>query len=158
MPPNASSFPGYGAGTAVTLAHFTAEAQAGHVRVRWETVSELDNAGFNLYRNTTPNTVGDLLAYVPSQAPGSPQGFTYSYGDADVQPGQTYWYWLEDVSLSGVTTLHGPVSAAVNAPTAVTLAQLDASSRLASPVGWLLALLVGLLAVSAAGWTMRRRA
>lgn len=34
-----------------------------------------------------------LLAYLPSQAPGSTQGFTYTYDDLVVQPGQTYWYW-----------------------------------------------------------------
>jgi hypothetical protein len=151
---------------AVTLASFDAQGQADRVVVTWETVSELDNAGFNLYRT---GSVGDwepsrrdrpepsdLLAYVPSQAPGSTQGAAYSYEDLAVQPGETWWYWLEDVSLGGATTLHGPVSATVQTPTAVTLAQLDASSGLASPAGWLLALLAGLLAVSAAGWLARR--
>jgi hypothetical protein len=63
---------------------------------------------------------------------------------------------LAGVDPSGATTLHGPVSATVQAPTAVTLAQLDASSGLAAPAGWLLALLAGLLAMSAAGWLARR--
>jgi hypothetical protein len=71
-----------------------------------------------------------------------------------VEAGQTYWYWLEDVDLSGATTLHGPVSATVQAPTAVTLAQLDASSGLASPAGWLLA--AGLAAAGGLFWRRRR--
>ncbi|HNS04283.1 MAG TPA: hypothetical protein PKM78_18085, partial [Anaerolineae bacterium] len=32
-----------------------------------------------------------------------------------------YYYWLEDVAISGATTLHGPVSVEFTAPTAVTL-------------------------------------
>ncbi len=151
---------------AVTLASFDAQGQANRVVVTWETVSELGNAGFNLYqtgsvgdwepsRRDRPEP-SDLLTYVASQAPGSTQGSSYSYEDLAVEAGQTYWYWLEDIDFSGATTLHGPVSATVQAPTAVRLAQLDASSGLASPAGWLLALLAGLLALSAAGWIMRR--
>ena len=68
-----------------------------------------------------------MLAYVPSQGPGSQQGFSYTYNDLAVQPGQTWWYWLEDVSLSGATTLYGPVSATVQTPTAVTLSSVSAS-------------------------------
>ena len=64
---------------------------------------------------------------VPSQAPGSTQGFVYTYQDNAVTPGETYWYWLEDVDLSGVTTLHGPVSVVYTAPTAVTLSGLEAA-------------------------------
>ena len=66
---------------------------------------------------------------MPSQSPGSAQGFAYSYDDTDVEAGQTYWYWLEDISLSGATTLHGPVSGTVNAPTTVRLGELDATSE-----------------------------
>jgi len=127
------------------------------VVVTWQTVSELDNAGFTLYRGLQADgSDRSLLTDVPSQAPGASQGASYSYEDAAVEVGQTYWYWLEDVDLGGATTLHGPVSATVQAPTAVTLAQLDASSGLASPAGWLLALLAGLLALSAAGLLARR--
>ena len=75
---------------AVTLVSFAAEATPDGALVRWETVSEVDNAGFNLFRNTTANTVGDLLANVPSQAPGSTQGFTYSYDDGDVPVSYTH--------------------------------------------------------------------
>ena len=42
--------------------------------------------------------------------------------DGQVAPGQTWYYWLEDVDLNGATSLHGPVSATLQAPTAVTLA------------------------------------
>ena len=125
---------------AVTLAGFTAQAQADRIVIAWETVSELENVGFNLYRSDSALGPQTLLAYQPSQAPGSAQGFAYSYEDLTVQPGQTWWYWLEDVSLSGATTLHGPVSATVQTPTAVTLNSVSASPAAAgSALPWLLA-------------------
>jgi hypothetical protein len=139
---------------AVTLASFTAQGSADRITVEWQTVSEVGNAGFNLYRATDPAGPQTLLAHVPSQAPGSTVGFAYSFEDLDVQPGQTYWYWLEDVSLGGATTLHGPVSATVQAPTAVTLSAISASPAAgAATLPWLL-VVAGAGAAVAAG---RRR-
>ncbi len=125
---------------AVTLASFAAQGQADRVVVTWETVSELDNAGFNLYSGLKADgSDRALLTYVPSQAPGSTQGAAYTFEDAAVEAGQTYWYWLEDVDLNGATTLHGPVSATVQAPTAVTLSSVSASPAAgASALPWLL--------------------
>jgi hypothetical protein len=127
---------------AVTLASFDAQGQADRVVVAWETVSEIDNAGLILYRT---GSVGDrpepsdLLASVPSQSPGSTLGAAYSYEDLAVQPGETWWYWLEDADLSGATTLHGPISATVQTPTAVTLSSVSASPAAgASALPWLL--------------------
>ena len=119
---------------AVKLAGFEAAAQADHVLVTWETVSEVNNAGFNLYRSATAGGERTLLGFLPAQAPGSTSGAAYSYEDADVVAGQTYWYWLEDMDLSGAATLHGPVSVTFQAPTAVTLSGLtaDASQRWAA--------------------------
>lgn len=121
----------YDAPLAVALADFGAEQHGDHVQVAWETVSELDNQGFNLYRSTFPETTGTRLnqALIPSQAPGSSAGFVYTWQDRhDLVPGTAYYYRLEDVSLSGATTLHGPASVTYNAPTAVTLSGLRANS------------------------------
>jgi hypothetical protein len=138
---------------AVTLASFDAAQQGQAVRVAWETVSETDNAGFNLYRSGSAAGPQSLLGFTPSQAPGATQGASYSYEDIDVQPGQTYWYWLEDVSLGGATTLHGPVSASVQAPAAVTLGSLSASPAAAgAALPWLLA-----AAAAGAALALRRR-
>jgi hypothetical protein len=96
------------------------------------------------------------LAYVPSQAPGAAQGAIYSYEDLAVQPGQTYWYWLEDVDLGGATTLHGPVSVTVQTPTAVTLAGLEAAGGGAASFAGL-ALAAGLAAAGGLFWRRRRQ-
>lgn len=68
------------------------------VEVSWETATEQNTAGFNLYRAADPN--GDFVlinaAMIDSQ--GSPvSGATYSYVDDTVQAGETYYYLLEEI-------------------------------------------------------------
>lgn len=146
-----------GAPLAVTLASFDAQGQVDRVVVTWETVSELYNAGFNLYRGQQADgSDRALLTYVASQAPGSGQGAAYSYEDAAVEAGQTFWYWLEDVDLGGATTLHGLVSVTVQTPTAVALAGFEAAAgSTASFAG--LALAAGLAAAGGLVWRQRRQ-
>ena len=93
---------------------------------------------------------------MPSQAPGSTQGASYSYADSAVSAGQTYWYWLESLDLSGAPTLHGSVSVVFNAPTAVTLGRLEAGTVDGSALplaGVATVLLVSLVAA----YALRRR-
>ncbi|MCB0256721.1 MAG: hypothetical protein KDI55_23625, partial [Anaerolineae bacterium] len=144
----------------VTLASFDAAAQADHVLVTWETVSELENSGFNLYRTETtdPPSAADLLAFVPSQGPGSAQGFFYSHDDYDVAAGHAYWYWLEDVDFSGITTMHGPVSVVFTGPTAVTLSGLEAEASQPATWPWLLAAVLGAALAAAVVWQRRKEA
>ncbi|MCB0202430.1 MAG: alpha-amylase family protein, partial [Anaerolineae bacterium] len=127
---------------AVTLAGFSAEQVNDLVRVTWETVSELDNAGFNLYRGTSASGPDMQLnqALIPSQSPGSAGGFVYTWDDQrDLVAGMDYFYWLEDVDVSGATTLHGPVSASYSVPTAVTLSHMSTGSTADEPMlSWLL--------------------
>ena len=142
---------------AVTLASFDAQSQSDHVLVSWETVSETGNAGFNLYRADNATAPQTLLAFVPSQAPGSTQGYSYAWQDGEVVAGQTYWYWLEDIALNGATTLHGPVSVTFQTPTAVALASMEAEA--ATPTAafpLLLALLAGCGALLLAAATRHR--
>jgi len=57
---------------AVTLAHFAAETDAEGVRVTWETASEIDNLGFNLYRSASADGPYAQLnaSLIPVQYPG----------------------------------------------------------------------------------------
>jgi hypothetical protein len=123
---------------AVTLASLTAQQQGDAVLVSWETTSERDNAGFNLYRSLTADGERSLLGFTPAAAPGSTAGALYRVRDGAVVAGQIYWYWVEDISLSGAATLHGPVSAAMQAPTAVALTAFDAAASRPLAGGWLL--------------------
>ncbi|MFZ1551741.1 MAG: lamin tail domain-containing protein, partial [Anaerolineae bacterium] len=103
-----------GSPLAAALAGFDA-AQAGDaILVSWETVSEVGNIGFNLWRGTSPSAPDAQLnaSLIPSQAPGSSQGFSYEWLDAvNLVNTTTYYYWLEDVDIAGLVTRHGPISA-----------------------------------------------
>lgn len=107
--------------TAVDLDYFVAERGASatgrtgadvSVTLRWATVSETNNRGFNLYRGLSDSGPWTKInaQLIPSNLPpGSPEGASYEWVDANPGPG-TPFYLLEDVDTSGVTTQHGPVS------------------------------------------------
>jgi len=98
----------------VTLGYFAARAN-GFVTLEWTTASELDNAGFNVYRSTSLDGEYTKLnsELIPATA-NAFEGASYSYTDKEVQPGLTYYYKLEDLSIEGISTFHGPVSAKVS--------------------------------------------
>ncbi len=144
---------------AVLLAGFSAQGQADRVLVQWDTVSEMGNLGFNLWRGATPDEPDTQLntSLIPSQAPGSTLGYSYQWTDqANLVAGTTYFYWLEDVDANGGVTRHGPVSATLVAPTAVTLGGLSASPAAAATLSWGLPALVTALG-AAAVLAFRRR-
>ena len=96
--------------TLISLSSFTAKASAGEVMLAWETASEIDNAGFNLYRSEDGEYEQINGSLIPAK--GSPtEGAVYEFVDNDVKNRTTYSYILEDVDFNGVTTEHGPVSA-----------------------------------------------
>ncbi len=115
----------------VQLAGFGAIGEEGHIRVTWETMSEQGNRGFNLYRGTSAETPERQLneTLIASEAPESSEGYSYEWVDREAQAGTTYYYWLEAVDTSGMTSRTGPVSATYEAPTAVTVGGLGASSH-----------------------------
>jgi hypothetical protein len=97
--------------TAVDLVTLIAVPGCNEVVVRWETASEVDNLGFNLYRSQSPDGIYTKLngALIPSQSPGSPFGAVYTWHDREARPGALY-YKLEDVDVDGRRTWHGPVA------------------------------------------------
>ena len=98
--------------TAITLTTFSARPGEGVITVTWETGTEIDNAGFNVHRATAK--AGPFIKINPTLIPakGSVEaGATYSYLDsAAIDPNAVYYYKLEDIDLSGVSTFHGPVN------------------------------------------------
>ena len=98
--------------TLITLSSFIAEPMNGSVYLFWETASEIDNVGFNLYRSESKNGGLTLLNDDIIIAEGSPtEGMAYEFIDENVQNRTTYYYMLEDIDIYGISTLHGPVSA-----------------------------------------------
>jgi hypothetical protein len=120
--------------TAVELARFEVESEADGVLVTWETASELDNVGFNLYRAEASEGPYTQLntTLIPPQMPGSVMGAVYTWLDEDANPLVAHYYVLEDVDVKGVVTSHGPVaSVVVAAPTAVGPVTLRGAGSLA---------------------------
>jgi hypothetical protein len=98
--------------TAVEIMAFDAQAGVDSVTVTWETASEVDNLGFNLYRAESEDGPRTKLneAMIPSQSPGQTAGVAYDYVDAGVTGGATYCYWLEAIDTRFVADSYGPVT------------------------------------------------
>ncbi len=143
---------------AVTLASFDATAMPHGVLLSWQTVSEVDNAGFNLHRGLGSGGPWTQVnaSLIPSQGPGSSQGFSYEFLDETVTAGATYYYLLESVNLAGGATQYGPIEVFYGGgPTAVGL-----NSLAAQPIGTVSGVPVALLALVSlglAGFALRRR-
>lgn len=96
--------------TAVTLVSYTARRVDGKILLEWETASEVDNAGFNLYRAKSGGgryvkINAELIAAIGNATSGA----SYSFEDTPPHNGN-YYYKLEDVDTAGKSTLHGPVN------------------------------------------------
>lgn len=102
--------------TAVTLTSFTASEVEGNIVLDWETASEYNTLGFNLYMAASADgekvKVNDSL--LPSNvAPGSMEGATYTYTAGEAVKGE-YYFWLEEVDISAGETIYGPAVLIIN--------------------------------------------
>jgi hypothetical protein len=100
--------------TAVTMGAFMATPENRAILVSWNTVMELDTAGFNLYRSYSSNGRNKrLLGYFDAQNPGGLFGAQYEYLDQNARQGRTVYYWLEAIATDGETEMFGPVEATI---------------------------------------------
>lgn len=98
--------------TAVYLVAFSAARGSGGVTIRWQTGYEQNTLGFRLLRAATP----DRAAAVPATtgliaATGAVSGAAYAWLDAGAPASGPVYYWLEEVSVSGVSVEYGPAVA-----------------------------------------------
>ena len=101
--------------TAIQLVDCTATAYDGGALLEWRTAYEVDNLGFNIFREENGNRVrvnkqliaGSALLVGPSTRLGA--GYSYAWKDTTATSRNAI-YWLEDVGLNGASTWHGPVS------------------------------------------------
>ena len=98
--------PGYDAGgpLPVELSMFypARDRVTGAVVIKWETQSELNNAGFFIKRSQQRKTNFKVInaAMIPGAGTTSEKQ-TYTYTDTTAQPNVVYYYQIEDVSLDG---------------------------------------------------------
>lgn len=102
-----------GLGVAQTDADFDEEqfrvtVQADGVLVEWVTLSESDHESFEIWRSTSPSDYGVNVASIGAR--GGFDGTSYTWTDLGVQPGVTYYYWVESLATDGFSEFYGPRS------------------------------------------------
>ncbi len=130
--------------TAIVLLVVNLVSATPPIVVRWSTASELDTAGFHIYRGENPDGPFNtkLNAELIPSSPDPLLGGTYAFTDTNVTPGHTYYYQLEDVDTNGVTNIAG---------TTHETAQGFEPGSLVIGIG------VGLAAAVVIAWIMRKR-
>jgi hypothetical protein len=101
--------------TLIELSYFKAMGFDSAVLLEWATETELDNAGFNLWKSEERN--GEYVRINPYFIPAEGEsgfGAEYSFTDYDVTNGVIYNYKLEDIDINGNSTFHGPIPATPN--------------------------------------------
>ncbi len=98
--------------TVIELASFSVNPKIGKVVLKWITESELNNAGFNIYRSEAKH--GEYLRIngsLISARGSSTRGANYEFIDNNVRNGKNYYYKLEDIDVFGKSTMHDPTPA-----------------------------------------------
>lgn len=74
--------------------------------IEWETASEMNTVGFNLYRSESPIGGQEVKINADFIPPASDPlvGGSYSFSDNGVQQNHKYYYWLEEVDSSGAVS------------------------------------------------------
>jgi hypothetical protein len=101
--------------TSVELRYFHGAGASDRVTPRWETATETDVLGFNVYRSTEAGQQGGRVnaALIPATG-GAADGGRYELRDAPRAIG-TYFYRLEVVDQGGAPETYGPVTVRVDA-------------------------------------------
>ncbi len=110
----------------VELSAFTATAGDRMVTLTWETRSELNNLGFELYRREADGEFEKITAQLIPGAGNSETAQTYSYVDCGLENGTSYSYQLAAVDFGGQVRMHDvlvSVTPTASVPTAFALSQ-----------------------------------
>jgi hypothetical protein len=117
----------------VTLSLFTAGWKDDAAVIRWEVTEATDHAGFFVHRETPDGKRVRLHRRMLSDRT------SYEFVDADAPAGGAR-YWLEELSRSGATSWHGPLSLAPRsvAPRVLTLASAPNPFRASTDIAYIL--------------------
>ena len=84
----------------VELSIFTATSIDNGVLLSWRTETEVNNVGFAIYRSEEKDGKYVKIAFIPG-AGNSGIAKDYQFADEGVEPGKTYFYYLEDIDIAG---------------------------------------------------------
>ena len=99
-------------GSAVTLTSFTGKPYDTEALLEWETLFEQDHDGFNVFRS---DQFGQNFTQINTQLIRNTLSSTsykgkYQFIDKNLTNDETYFYYIQDVDVNGLTEIHGPVS------------------------------------------------
>ncbi|MFQ6042573.1 MAG: hypothetical protein ACE5PV_17090, partial [Candidatus Poribacteria bacterium] len=95
----------------VTLSSFTAIPIDSGIKLTWRTESEVGNIGFNIYRSDTKD--GKFAKVNKELVPGagnSAMPNDYQFTDRTAIKGKQYYYYLEDINVSGLANKSSIIS------------------------------------------------
>lgn len=84
----------------VELSNFIAVATDDRAVLRWRTETEVNNVGFSIYRRAEGDDTYTEIAFVKG-AGNSGMPHDYQFTDKEVEAGKTYFYYLEDIDITG---------------------------------------------------------
>jgi len=96
----------------VALSTFTVQFVNNQAQLYWRTQTETDNIGWNIYRAQENDHLlsekinGSIIDGYGTTT--EPHDYTYRDNSLQAEAGTTYYYWIENVDLSGQTTINGP--------------------------------------------------
>lgn len=100
--------------TAIALSSFKAAGYDNGVYLNWKSGFEAENLGFNIYREVAGKrtlVTPDLVAGSALRTGASTKlaaGQSYGWWDKSAGEQQDARYWLEEVDINGLRTMHGP--------------------------------------------------
>jgi hypothetical protein len=108
--------------TNVVMGEFTViyDAKKSAVMLAWETLSEINIVGFNVFRGSSDAIVDSVKInseIIFAKQPGSPVGDIYTFEDDAVEAGQTYYYWIEILTNDMSDQTVGPELVTIPEPT-----------------------------------------
>jgi len=98
----------------VELSTFTVQYLNNTPTLYWETQSEIDNIGWNIYRNNEEDFASSELLS-DEMIPGNgtttePSYYIYNDTSENLIVEQTYWYWLESIDYGGICQVYNMVA------------------------------------------------
>ncbi|NVM01701.1 MAG: T9SS type A sorting domain-containing protein, partial [Candidatus Helarchaeota archaeon] len=99
--------------TAVELVSFEASEIDGKVIIKWETASEENNLGFNILKSQRKDV--EFIKVNDALIKSSDEGI-YNFTDKDVETGNTYYYILQSVDITGKNRSYQTISITLKIP------------------------------------------